>query len=233
MRISIEKYDPSTDAAPRFVDYTVPAEEHMTMLQALQYIDENVEPVAFDYSCRGRACGRCAMMINGKPALACVAPVGAEDSYTVEPLSGHPVIRDLVVDKSALHGRLGKAYKRIRYPQLTQADVLAPVDPIQGEHVHFLEFCARCGVCNAGCPVVNDGAGGNSRYVGPAQMMATAFRFYDPYDQADRVLEAVQNGLWDCIMCGNCDKVCNALEINHVAIYEDLRAAATARGLTA
>ncbi len=62
-------------------------------------------------------------------------------------------------------------------------------------------------------------------------MIAIANRFYDPYDQGDRVVQAVQNGLWECIECGMCDTVCKALEIDHLSVWKDLRTAASAEGL--
>lgn len=67
MKITVKRYDPSKDNAPYDVTYEVPHDdEYMTLLQALVYIHENEEPLAFDFSCRGRMCGRCAMMLDGK-----------------------------------------------------------------------------------------------------------------------------------------------------------------------
>lgn len=100
MKITVKRYDPSKDNAPYETTYEVPHDdEYMTLLQALVYIHENEEPLAFDFSCRGRMCGRCAMMLDGKPVLACVEPL-SDGSHTVEPLEGVPVVKDLIVDKS-------------------------------------------------------------------------------------------------------------------------------------
>ena len=49
-------------------------------------------------------------------------------------------------------------------------------------------------------------------------MLAVAFRHFDAYDQADRIVEAVQGGLWDCTMCGTCTSLCNQLEIDHLML---------------
>ena len=69
MKITVKRYDPSKDNAPYETTYEVPHDdEYMTLLQALVYIHENEEPLAFDFSCRGRMCGRCAMMLDGEPA---------------------------------------------------------------------------------------------------------------------------------------------------------------------
>ena len=44
------------------------------------------------------------------------------------------------------------------------------------------------------------------------------------------MLEAVQGGLWSCIMCGQCTEVCNQAEIDHVGLWTILRDAAVQRG---
>ena len=72
MKISVQKYNPSVDAEPYFGTYEIEHTEHMTLLEALVVINDTIEPIAFDYSCRGRVCGRCAMTLNGTPCLACV-----------------------------------------------------------------------------------------------------------------------------------------------------------------
>ena len=69
-------------------------------------------------------------------------------------------------------------------------------------------------------------------YVGPAGMVAIALRYYDPYDERARIVQAVDSGVWNCIMCGTCDVVCPALEIEHVNMWTEIRAAATERNLT-
>ena len=90
-----------------------------------------------------------------------------------------------------------------------------------------INYCARCQVCTAGCPA----RAMDPEYIGPSHMLAVAFRHFDAYDQADRIVEAVQGGLWDCTMCGTCTSLCNQLEIDHLTIWQKLRDAATERGL--
>jgi len=231
MKVTIERFDPTVDAAPYLKEYEVPYSEHMTALKALVYIHENIEPIAFDYSCRGRVCGRCAMSINGQPGTACTTAIPDGD-VVIKPLAGFPVIRDLVVDKTRMHERISTLEQRVRATQISYEEAKAPVD---FENVFMkldpLEWCARCGSCQSVCPVVN-GLTGNNTYVGPAGMVGIALRFYDPYDRGDRVTQAVQEGLWNCIMCGMCDTVCPQHEIKHTEAWQDLRDAATEAGLT-
>ena len=113
MFLTVYKFDPAVDVEPYYVQGEVPFQEHMTGLHALMYFDENVEHVNYDHSCRARACGRCAMMLNGEPTLMCTHFLEDKD-YTIEPLRGFRVIRDLIVDKSPLDAQLTGVYNRVR-----------------------------------------------------------------------------------------------------------------------
>ncbi len=229
MKISIQKYDPSVDEAPYVKEFEVEYRPNMTLLEALVAINDEQEPIVFDYSCRGRTCGRCSMALDGQPCLACVTLVKENGANEVTALPGFPIVRDLIVDKSMMNERIANIMSRQRAFPLTLDDINAPVDPVIYNKMDPLEHCARCGVCVAGCPVVQ--MMGQKSYIGPAGMIAVGLRYYDPYDQGDRLVEAVQNGLWNCTQCGTCDTLCKALEIDHQAVWKDLRAAAEARGL--
>ncbi|MBR5259682.1 MAG: succinate dehydrogenase/fumarate reductase iron-sulfur subunit [Eggerthellaceae bacterium] len=229
MKISVQKYDPSVDEAPYVKEFEVEYRPNMTLLEALVAINDEQEPIVFDYSCRGRTCGRCAMALDGTPCLACVTLVKEDGANEVTALPGFPIVRDLIVDKSQMNDRIANIMARQRAFDLTLDEINAPVDPVIYNKADPLEHCARCGVCVSACPAVQ--MLGHKKYIGPAGMLAIGLRYYDPYDQGDRVVEAVQNGLWNCTMCGTCDNLCKALEIDHQSVWTDLRAAAEARGL--
>lgn len=229
MKVKVQKYDPSVDKEPYMKEYDVDYRENMTVLEALVAINDEQDPIVFDYSCRGRTCGRCAMALNGTPILACVTLVDENGDNEITPLPHFPIIRDLIVDKSKIHSRVSSIEVRQRANELTLDEINAPVDPEICKKLPPLEYCARCCVCTAACPVV--ASKGLKSFIGPTGMIAIGLRFYDPYDQGDRVVEAVQNGLYNCIMCGTCTQVCKALEIDHLSVWNDLRAAAEARGL--
>jgi succinate dehydrogenase/fumarate reductase iron-sulfur protein len=98
-RISIRRYDPETDAEPRWVDYAVPSGERTTVLEALAYVYENIDPtLAFRSGCRFDSCGLCAVELNGRPRMACSAWL--EDGMKIAPLHRMPVLRDLVIDRA-------------------------------------------------------------------------------------------------------------------------------------
>lgn len=227
MKFTIFKFDPSVDKEPYYVTHEVPYTEKMTALEALVWVHENCEPIAYDYSCHGRMCGRCAMMLNGVPVLMCSEPLDETKDYTIEPLANFTVIRDLIVDKEDFDNRLSQRYTRMRIePMKSDADYNT-FDTSLCDKLYDLEWCTRCGVCMSACPILSMKPG---EYAGPSFMLATAFRHYDPYDQADRVLEAVNDGLYHCIQCGMCSQVCPR-NIDHQSVWTDLRAAAEARGL--
>jgi fumarate reductase iron-sulfur subunit/fumarate reductase (CoM/CoB) subunit B len=228
MKLSIQKFDPSIDREPYYKDYEVPWEEYLTALAAFVYIDETIEPLAHDFSCRGRNCGRCSVMVDGEPVTSCTK-VLTDAPHIIEPLKGVPVIRDLVVERRAMQDRISRISLRERANQLTIDDVMAPVPYETYEKLDGFERCSRCLVCNASCPVRDTMP---DRYIGPAGMVAIALRHEDPYDEGDRITQAVQEGMWNCIMCGKCDEVCHTLEIDHVGTWQKLRDEASIRKLT-
>jgi succinate dehydrogenase/fumarate reductase iron-sulfur protein len=228
MKINVLKFDPSKDAQPYVVSGDVAFRENMTALEALSEFSKTVEHVNLDFSCGSRLCGRCTCMLDDKPVFACVAKM-EDGEHTFGPQVGFPVIRDLIVDKESLNDVLSRIYDRVRIEPFT-IDTLVPenYDPSVKEPLHHNEFCCRCGVCNSACPSM---AAYPDEYAGPAAMLATAYRFLDPLDQGDRVMEAVSNGLYRCILCGNCDTYCEQKDIKHVEAWRMLRKAAEARGI--
>ena len=91
MKLTVYKFDPATDAEPYYVSGEIPFSDHMTGLHAIMRFDEQVAHVNYDHSCRARACGRCAMMLDGKPTLMCTEFLTDED-HTIEPLKGFRVM---------------------------------------------------------------------------------------------------------------------------------------------
>ena len=231
MKISVWKYNPAVDGAPYLIEGEVPHKEMMTVLEALIYFNENCGYIAHDYNCHGRECGRCALMMDDVPCLACATPI-TDGDHTFAPLAGFPVLRDLVVDKHDFSEELSRQYNRLRVEPLVKEDIdkfETPYDIAEtAETIWKNTNCMRCGMCNAVCPIYQTMP---DKYVGPAHMLAIHYRHLDPYDQGDRIIEAVSGGLYHCIQCGMCDNVCQRFEIDHQAAWKQLREAAEARGL--
>ena len=69
--IRIKRYDPEKEDGPRWVSYQVKFVKTMTVMEALEYLWDQGEYISFRANCREFTCGSCAMLINGKPRLAC------------------------------------------------------------------------------------------------------------------------------------------------------------------
>ena len=96
----IFRYNPETDLAPTFQTYVVPWEETGNVMQLLKQIYKTMDnTLAFNYyACGYRFCNNCMMTINGLPTQACFRKVKPGDELLLEPMKGHPIIRDLAVD---------------------------------------------------------------------------------------------------------------------------------------
>src|SRR6201985_2946121 len=103
----------------KFVSYPVnDVNPEMSMLECLDVLNENLiergeEPVAFEHDCREGICGSCGFLINGeahgprRDTTVCQLHMRVfkdGDSLTLEPwrAEAFPLVRDLVVDRSAL-----------------------------------------------------------------------------------------------------------------------------------
>jgi succinate dehydrogenase/fumarate reductase-like Fe-S protein len=96
VELRIYRFDPSTDAGPRYDVFRVPLEGQSTIMNALRYIEDRIDPsIAYYSSCRIGKCMGCLVRANGRPVLACATLVTGD--VTLEPVDPDRVIRDLVV----------------------------------------------------------------------------------------------------------------------------------------
>jgi len=100
MRLTVQRFDPLVDDGPHDESWDVPEYEGMTVLDALNWVREHVDPsLACRFSCRvANACKECSALANGKAAYVCTVP--AVGSVRVAPLPHKKLIRDLVVETS-------------------------------------------------------------------------------------------------------------------------------------
>lgn len=87
------------DEAPRHDSFEVPYEPGASVLDALIWIRQEVDPsLAIRYSCvSANACRECMVLVDGKVDYACTRRLAA-GTMTVEPLANKRLIRDLVTD---------------------------------------------------------------------------------------------------------------------------------------
>lgn len=95
MKLNVTRGGPE-DTVSRVDHYDVPESEGMTVLDAMLWVREYVDPsLAVRFSCRrANACKECLAIVNGDRTYTCIVPAAGEVS--VEPLSHKPLIRDTV-----------------------------------------------------------------------------------------------------------------------------------------
>ena len=203
--LDIFRYDPSCDTKPRYEKYEIPYWEGISVINCLEFVNDNYEPISFQMDCRRYICGSCTINLNGTPVLACkrkITPSETKKRLKLEPLACLPLIKDLMVDFSEdLEARA-----RLR----PSPENCKPVEklPLKLESTQYAQqkpyaLCIRCHACVEVCPAVKKEG---SRFVGPLLMQDIARLSVDKRDEANRFVEAVKEGLQ---ACGDCSKLCN------------------------
>jgi len=156
------------DATGRLVDYTArDIDPDMAFLEMLAVVNEDLikkgeDPIAFDSDCREGICGTCGCMVNGIPhgpdrgATVCQLHMRRfkdGDTIVIEPWRARafPVIKDLVVDRSALD-RIIQAggYTSVNVGAAPDANAI-PVPKVDAEEAFEYAACIGCGACVAAC----------------------------------------------------------------------------------
>ncbi len=203
-----------TGDPPTYKEYEVPTKRGMTVLDGLLWIKENLDgSLAYRASCRMGVCGSCAMMINGKPRLACQTQILDLNTtvVTVEPLKNYPVIKDLVPELEPLFEKHEAVKPYVMRPGDEQEleNPSGEFEQSPEELNEFIQFtyCIKCGICLAACPTVAS----DPLFLGP-QALAQAYRYtVDTRDGAyaercDLVDSA--HGVWRCHYAGACTEAC-------------------------
>ena len=113
IKIRVTRFRPEEEDEPTEQVYDVPYQDDWVVLDALNYIKDQVDgTLSYRWSCRMGVCGSCGMMINGDPKLTCATFL--KDYYpkeiVIQPLANFPIVRDLVVDVEDFMAKL-KAVK--------------------------------------------------------------------------------------------------------------------------
>jgi succinate dehydrogenase / fumarate reductase, iron-sulfur subunit len=155
--------------AGRLVTYDAPdISPDMSFLEMLDVVNERLvtkgeEPIAFDHDCREGICGTCGLVINGvahgprRATTTCqlhMRSFADGDTIVIEPwrAGAFPVLRDLVVDRSAFD-RIVAAGGFISVPAGSAPDGNAvPVPKVFADLAMDAAACIGCGACVAACP---------------------------------------------------------------------------------
>lgn len=170
MNLTLKVWRQRQAGAPgEFVSYQANnVSEHMSFLEMLDVVNEDLiargdDPIAFDSDCREGICGTCGFMINGvahgpnRGTTVCQLHMRFfkdGDEIVLEPwrASAFPVLRDLVVDRTALD-RIIQAGGYISASTGSAPDGNAlPVSKEHADKAMDAAACIGCGACVAACP---------------------------------------------------------------------------------
>ena len=204
----------------------------MSFLEMLDVLNDRLtnqgeEPIAFEHDCREGICGSCGVMIEGmahgpqRGTATCqlhMRKFSDGASITVEPwrAAAFPVIRDLVVDRSAFD-QIIAAGGYITAPTGSAPEAnLMPVPKEVADTAFEAAACIACGACVAACPN------------GAAQLFTAAKVAHLnllPQGQAERLtrvenmVDVMEDFFGSCTNHGECESACpKSISIDFIAL---------------
>ena len=224
MRLTLKVWrQKGPNAAGEFVTYDHPdVSEHMSFLEMLDVLNQKLiergeEPVAFDHDCREGICGVCGLMINGvahgpeRATTACqlhMRHFKDGDTVTIEPWRARafPVIKDLVVDRSAFD-RIIAAGGYISAGIGAAPDANAILVPKRDVDRAFdAAQCIACGACVAACPNASASLFTSAK-IGHLGLLPQGQP--ERYTRARRMVAQMdREGFGHCTNMGECEAVC-------------------------
>ena len=227
LSFEIFRYNPEDpNSEPHTDHFEIDGTAFMTLYIALNQIRERFDPgLQFDFACRSAICGSCAMMVNGRPALACrTLTSDLPEKIHLYPLPVFKLIGDLSVDTGTWFRAMVERTEAWIHEQL-------PFDPEATEErmsdeiaaaIYENDRCIECGCCVAACGAANI----DSEFLAGAGLNRIARFMMDPRDQRTdgdwfEVL-AGDKGVFACIGMMACEDVCPK-ELPLLDVYGYLR----------
>src|SRR5260370_5673521 len=195
-----------------------------SLLEMLDIVNERLvmkgeEPIAFDSDCREGICGTCSLTINGEahgtdhPGATCelyMRKFRDGEKITVQPFraKSFPIIKDLVVDRSALD-RIVQAggFISARAGSAPEANSI-PVPKHDADIAMEAAACIGCGACAAACP------NASAMLFTAAKVSHLAFLPQGAPERTSRVTKMVRQmdaeGFGNCTNTYECEAVCPA-----------------------
>ena len=125
-------------------------------------VKEGKEPIVFDHDCREGICGMCSLYVNGHPHGPATGATTCQlymrrfhdgETITIEPWrsAGFPVIRDLMVDRSA-YDKIMQAggFVSVNTGGVPDANAI-PIPKKDADLAMDAAACIGCGACAAAC----------------------------------------------------------------------------------
>jgi succinate dehydrogenase / fumarate reductase iron-sulfur subunit len=208
----------------KLVDYKIndvsPDMSFLEMLDVLneELINKGESPVAFDHDCREGICGSCSLYINGEAhgpdrgVTTCQLHMRMfkdGDTIHIEPFraSAFPVIKDLVVDRSAFD-RIQHAggFISVNTSGNTIDANAIPVNKQDADKAFEAAICIGCGACVASCK------NSSAMLFVSAKVSQFALLPQGKVEATDRVLNMVkqmdEEGFGNCTNTGACEVEC-------------------------
>ena len=200
-------------SVPHLQAYELDEAEGMTLFIALNEIRERHDPsLQFDFVCRAGICGSCAMIINGRPGLACrTLTRNLPVEILLAPLPVFALIADLSVDTGkwmrAMSERL-ETWVHLAEQDLDLRRLEARMEPQLARDIYELDRCIECGCCVAGCGTARM----RDDFVGAVGINKIARFRLDPRDvrgdQDFYELVGDDDGVFGCMSLLACHDVC-------------------------
>jgi succinate dehydrogenase / fumarate reductase iron-sulfur subunit len=206
--------------------------DHASFLEMLDVVnerllDEGKEPIAFEHDCREGICGACGVVVNGVPhgpdegITACqlhMRSFNDGDEIWIEPwrAKAFPVLRDLVVDRSAFD-RIIQAGGFISVNTGSAPDANAIPIPKEAADASFdAATCIGCGACVAACP------NASAMLFTSAKVSHLGLLPQGEPERYRRVLDMVaqadQEGFGTCTNHGACENACpKSISVDYIA----------------
>ncbi len=205
---------------------------HMSFLEMLDVLNEKLlakgeEPVAFDHDCREGICGTCGVVINGqahgpdKETTTCQLHMRRfknNDNIVIEPwrASAFPVVRDLVVDRSAFDRIIQKGgYVSVNTGNAPDGNAI-PIAQKDQSAAMDAAACIGCGACVASCK------NASAMLFVSAKVSQLAILPQGQAERGGRVIDMVaqmdEEGFGSCTNTSECEAACPAgISVTNIA----------------
>ena len=214
----------NSNSSGEMVDYNIsdvsPDMSFLEMIDVLnnELISKDQDPISFDHDCREGICGMCSMYINGRPhgpddlITTCqlhMRKFKDGDTIVIEPFraDAFPVIKDLVVDRSAFD-RIQQAggFVSVNTSGNTQDANTIPIEKENADKAFDAATCIGCGACVATCK------NASAMLFVSAKVSQFSLLPQGKVEAKDRVLNMVkqmdEEGFGNCTNTGACEVEC-------------------------
>jgi fumarate reductase iron-sulfur subunit len=214
LKFHILRYNPlDKNDKPHMQTYELEETMGMTLFVALNVLRETQDhSLQFDFVCRAGICGSCAMVINGKPDLACKTLTSnfPNGEITLMPLPVFELIGDLSVNTAKWMQEMSQTIEGwIVTNEKVNIDILEErMEPDVADEVFELDRCVECGCCVAGCGTKRM----HDNFVGAVALNRVARFHADPRDvRTDEYWYDIignDDGIFGCMSLLGCADVC-------------------------